>query len=351
MLLGRFKKIYWTCQVLGWGLIVFLNLLFIIISDKPQHYTKIFIFSTLFFWGILFTHIERNFIIRYDILNKKLVQQLGFITLSSLSIGFTINLIIYTLLWLHEHRWEKWIVLIANTFNISSMIFVWNVFYFSFHFLRNYKLKEIQNLRLETINREQALNQLKTQLNPHFIFNSLNSIRALVLENPEAARHAITTLSNLIRKFLNVHELKEVSLEEELELVKQYLEMEKIRFEDRLEVEYFIGENTLALQIPPLTLQALVENAIKHGISKNPGKGKITIHSQFIQGKFELCVFNTGRIVINGDSTHIGLTNTRRRLQIMYGENARLTLDEPEFNLVRSCVEIPVTSKPKYQKL
>jgi sensor histidine kinase YesM len=345
MLLSRINKFYWLSQILGWGLIVVLNLLLFSLSDRPMSVVRLVVFSTLFIWGILFTHLERILIKKYCILNKKLFMQLLFVAASSIIIGIIINFIFYVLLWLNEHKWERILVMVANTFNVSSMVFVWNVFYFSFHFLRNYKLKEIQNLQLETINREQALNQLKTQLNPHFIFNSLNSIRALILENPESARKAITTLSGLLRKFLNLHELKEVSLEEELELVKQYLEMEKIRFEDRLEVEYFIGQNTLNLQLPPLTLQALVENAIKHGISKNPGKGKITIHAQFVQGKFELCVMNTGRIIPNGDSTKIGLSNTSKRLKLMYGENAKLTLDEPEFNLVRSCVEIPVFKK------
>jgi len=341
------NRFYWISQISGWGFVVVSNLVLFYLSGKQIPSARLMVYSTLFIWGILFTHGERFFILKFNILSKKLFTQILFVFLFSLLAGFLIDIIIHSILFLVEKKRERWLVIAANGLNISSMIFVWSVFYFAFHYIRRYKLKEIQNLRLEAVNREHALNQLKAQLNPHFIFNSLNSIRALISENPESARDAVTMLSNLLRRFLKTHEQKEVTLQEELDIVEQYLGMEKIRFEDRLEVEYFISEKTLHLPIPPMTILALVENAIKHGISKNPGKGKISIHTQFIQSVFEICVYNTGTVQGNPDSTRIGLENTRKRIQLLYGEAAELNLEDTGKGMVRCCLRIPLKIHPK----
>jgi two-component system LytT family sensor kinase len=112
------------------------------------------------------------------------------------------------------------------------------------------------------------LKNLTAQLNPHFLFNSLNSIKALVVENPESARRAIDLLSDLLRTSLYGREDALISIKNELAMVKDYLELEKMRMEDRLEVDIEVDNELLAVQIPPLCIQTLVENSIKHGIDK-----------------------------------------------------------------------------------
>ncbi len=114
-----------------------------------------------------------------------------------------------------------------------------------------------------------SLERLKSHINPHFIFNSLNSIRALVDENPERARTAITELSNILRSSMQVEKMETVPLNKELDIVKDYLALEQMRFEERLKIELDIDEDTLNQPVPPMMLQTLVENAIKHGISKH----------------------------------------------------------------------------------
>jgi LytS/YehU family sensor histidine kinase len=116
--------------------------------------------------------------------------------------------------------------------------------------------------------KELELQTIKAHINPHFIFNSLNSIRALVDENPERARKAVTELSNILRSSLQSDKMETVSLQKELSIVKDYLALEYMRFEDRLKIVYDIDEDTLDRPVPPMMLQTLVENAIKHGISK-----------------------------------------------------------------------------------
>ena len=147
---------------------------------------------------------------------------------------------------------------------------------------------------MESLVKELQLKTIKSHINPHFIFNALNSIRALVDENPERARTAITELSNILRSSMQAEKTETTTLEKELSIVKDYLELEQIRFEDRLKVEYDIDEDTLDQQVPPMMLQTLVENAIKHGISKQLNGGLIRVTSDFTDRHHELIVENTG---------------------------------------------------------
>ena len=149
---------------------------------------------------------------------------------------------------------------------------------------------------MESLIKELELKTIKAHINPHFIFNSLNSIRALVDENPSRARTAITELSNILRSSMQVDKAETVSFEKELNIVKDYLALENMRFEDRLKVEYEIDEDTLDQQVPPMMLQTLVENAIKHGISKQISGGIVKIISDFKNQYHELAVQNTGSL-------------------------------------------------------
>src|SRR5205085_6678051 len=116
--------------------------------------------------------------------------------------------------------------------------------------------------------RKLELKTIKAHINPHFIFNALNSIRALIDEDPNRARNAVTHLSNILRSSMQAEKLETVPFEKELNIVKDYLALEYIRFEERLKIEYSIEGATLNQPVPPMMLQTLVENAIKHGIGK-----------------------------------------------------------------------------------
>lgn len=147
------------------------------------------------------------------------------------------------------------------------MIALWFLIYIVYHYLENRK-DQLDRLKLESTVKELELKTIKSHINPHFIFNSLNSIRALVDENPERARTAITELSNILRSSMQAEKSETVSLQRELDIVTDYLALEHMRFEERLKVELDIDQDTLTQQVPPMMLQTLVENSIKHGISK-----------------------------------------------------------------------------------
>jgi two-component system, LytTR family, sensor kinase len=169
----------------------------------------------------------------------------------------------------------------------------------------------------------------------------LNSIRALIDENPARARRAITELSNILRSSLQAEKGETVSLEEELKIVKDYLALEHMRFEDRLQVEYVIDDDTLGQQVPPMMLQTLVENAIKHGISRQLKGGVVKIISDFKENYHELAVQNTGHL--NGGASHggFGISSTQDRLELLYGDKARFQIQQLNKELVEAKVLIP----------
>ena len=178
-------------------------------------------------------------------------------------------------------------------------------------------------------NRESELKNLRSQLNPHFLFNSLNSIRALITEEPEKAKVSITTLSNLLRQSLLLGRENTVSLERELELAKNYLELEKIRFEERLNIEWELSPDLTSFEIPPFTLQMMVENAIKHGISNLRDGGLVRVITEEIDGIIKIEVGNSGSLE-TGIDLGVGIENIKQRLALQYGQGAEFTLTEKE---------------------
>ena len=196
---------------------------------------------------------------------------------------------------------------------------------------------EIQNLKLEANKNEIELNTLKSQLNPHFMFNSLNSIRALVDEDPKKAKTTITQLSNILRNTLMMHKNKFIAFEEEIKLVTDYLALEHIRYEERLTFDLDIDPKTLQIPIPPMMIQTLVENAIKHGISNLVDGGEIIIKATLEDDTFKISVKNTGQLISNSHSLlGVGVENTNNRLKILYGNKANFKLENFDYKNVIS---------------
>ena len=221
------------------------------------------------------------------------------------------------------------------------LIALWLLLYMVWHYLERNRTDVVDRLSLEKTVKELELKTIKSNINPHFIFNSLNSIRALVDENPKRARTAITELSNILRSSLQVEKMETVPLHKELDIVKDYLALEQMRFEERLKVEMDIAEDTLEYPVPPMMLQTLVENAIKHGISKRIGGGTVTIISRFNDKKsFELIVQNTGTLEAN-TSDGFGFKSTRDRLKILCGGHSYFKIEQIDPAIVQAIIIIP----------
>jgi LytS/YehU family sensor histidine kinase len=227
------------------------------------------------------------------------------------------------------------------SFGSFLFLIIWNLIYFTYHYVMKSQQEQLDKVKLQSLVKELELKTIKAHINPHFIFNALNSIRALVDENPQRARQAITELSNLLRSSMQAEKVETTPLSKELNIVRDYLALEHIRFEDRLNIEYDIDEDTLGQPVPPMMLQTLVENAIKHGISKKMEGGVIKIISDFKDDQHELIVTNTGHL--NGDFNPdgFGLYSTQNRLKLLYGEKAHFEIRNKNDNMVEAIVKMP----------
>jgi two-component sensor histidine kinase len=222
------------------------------------------------------------------------------------------------------------------------LVALWFLIYIVYHYLDKNRKDQLDRLKLENTVKELELKTIKSHINPHFIFNSLNSIRALVDENPERARRAITELSNILRSSMHAEKAETVTLQKELDIVEDYLALEHMRFEERLKVEMDIDPDTLGQPVPPMMLQTLVENSIKHGISKLINGGTVRIIADFKEDNLELLVQNTGQLngVRNGDG--FGIKSTQDRLNLMYQGKATFEIKNLDNNMVQSRVTMPV---------
>jgi two-component system, LytTR family, sensor kinase len=235
--------------------------------------------------------------------------------------------------------------LFGGLFNNFFLIALWVLVYAMYHYIRQNRNNQIDKLKLEAVVKSLELKTIKSHINPHFIFNALNSIRALVDENPTRARTAITELSNILRSSLQAEKQETVNLEQELDIVNDYLALEQMRFEERLQIELYIDQETLVEPVPPMMLQTLVENAIKHGISKQETGGKIIIYSKYINNTHELRVVNSGNLMESkkGNETGFGIKSTQDRLNLLFQEHARFEIKQLPDNMVESKIIMPKT--------
>jgi LytS/YehU family sensor histidine kinase len=238
--------------------------------------------------------------------------------------------------------------LVYYMFNWTRNILIWALLYHVFHYFERLKNNEIEKFKLSSSVRDFESKLLRSQLNPHFVFNALNGIRGLVIENPEKAQQSITQLSRILRNSLVADRHKTVSLQEELKTVQDYLELEKIRYEERLQIKIEVAQEAFPVQVPPMMVQTLVENAIKHGVSKPIHGGFIAIQAERNNGHLHLYIRNTGKLSAeNSDNgTGFGLISTQQRLSLIYGENkASFQISQESENVVCAELEIPVTNE------
>lgn len=222
-----------------------------------------------------------------------------------------------------------------------AIYLVWNVFYMAVLSLRRANRAEAESLRLEIATKEAELRALQAQVNPHFFFNSMNSVRALIYEDQDAAAQMIDQLASVMRYALQSGHHDTVPLSSEMEAVQAYLAIEKIRFEERMQVSVEIGPGLEQVRIPPMSLQTLVENAVKYGVEASATGSEIRIRAQRIHdGSVLIEIANLGAIVPFANSTKVGLVNTRKRLALALGTNAQLDLSENS-GWVRATLTLP----------
>ncbi|MCL4280496.1 MAG: histidine kinase, partial [Ignavibacteriaceae bacterium] len=222
------KQIYWVSQIFGWYFFVGINL-FIISSFEEISWQRILVWIFLGLLGIFFTHLLRRVIRKNNWLSLPLKNTIPRVLIASIITGIIIYSLVFTASYfVGTFKQDEYNVAraIAGITNTSILILLWSLIYFIVHYMENYKKKEIESLIWEAAVKDYELKTLKSQLNPHFMFNAMNSIRALIEEDPESAKVAITKLSNILRYSLQMERMEKVPLEDEIETVKNYLDLE-----------------------------------------------------------------------------------------------------------------------------
>ena len=223
--------------------------------------------------------------------------------------------------------------LFAKTFYLN-LWFYWVIVAVghAFDYYQRFHERELRASELEGRLAQARLQALQSQMNPHFLFNTLHSISALMHKDVDAADRMVMKLSELLRLALDNTETHEVPLSQELDFLQRYLEIEKTRFRERLNVEMNIAPETLQARVPNLVLQPLVENAIKHGVERHARPGRIVLRAQRQNGQLELEVQDNGGGLPEGKPLRegIGLANTRSRLQQLYGAKQKFELKNVE---------------------
>lgn len=349
------QKRYWVIQGIGWGLFIAIHLFFNwslgklqTNNDRVLFFSKIGIFIIL---GLALTHIMRYCIIKLNLLQAKLEKQIMQFILLTLLFSFSgalIDLMVRQRIELLSKSESELLqknnlalLTLSNSMSFFVYYFIWSTIYFMYHYISKSRRQQLDTLKLEAMVKELELQTIKSHINPHFIFNALNSIRALVDENPQRARKAITELSNILRSSMQAEKFEMVPFAKELLIVKDYLALENMRFEDRLKVEYAIDEDTLNRAVPPMMLQTLVENAIKHGICKQVNGGLVKVISDFKDDYHELIVQNTGQLSTAIKNDGFGIASTYNRLALLYGDKATFTLQQLQGFIVEAKVRIP----------
>ena len=333
---------YWTFQLAGWGALTLFNSVY---GGSSQ----LRIVVTISCWGslggLLLSHLWHGVLRRYGwaangLRWKRIVPSLillAAIQTASVTAAFHV---MYPPDVLRGLAWLPGALLFW-----FGVFLTWTVFYFTALSLRRATHLEAETLRLQLHGREAELRALQAQVNPHFFFNSLNSVRALIFEDRDAAAHMIDQLAGLMRHALQSGQHATVPLAAELDAVRAYLAIEQIRFEERLRVSFAIEISAPALEhvrVPPMAVQTLVENAVKYGVEASADGGDIRIAAQRGAGvdMLRIEVANTGELRGASGSTGIGLRNARQRLQLACGERASLALRQ-QAGWVYATIDLP----------
>lgn len=346
-------SLYWKCQLLGWGTVSIYWAYTVYTRDNYGVFFTLLNYVLDIAIGVSLTHLYRYFA-------KKL--NWNALNIGGLAIRVIPSIILLSIAYMElvNLKWHfYWVLVVGKNYSLWEslkywdpvfitglrLMAIWILAYHLYHYHKNRLETAEQNAELLVIAKQAQLDNLATQLNPHFLFNSLNSIKSLIIENPKIARRAVDLLSDILRTSLYEKATSFITIKEELELVKDFVALEKIRFEERLNVSIEMDSGLENYLILPLSIQLLVENGIKHGIDKRINGGDIKLSIMKITDCIEIIVQNPGKIADNNVEAGIGVKNLTKRLQLHYDGEASFELQNIDNDLVRATLIIPNRKK------
>ena len=338
------KRMYWVFQSSGWFAWA-LNEAVLYTNQYGWHWAWLYASLANITLAIFLTHLYKLITKQYAWQDMPLLGMLrnhftALICMAACLVALNLPLDQYLLGDNFEVQISPFIIT-QYLFNFMKPLAIWMLIYFFFQYSKKQLDMEREKNQLERAIQETEGKVLRAQMNPHFVFNALNSIRALITEDPNKAKKGINQLSKLLRSSLLTERKKTITIAEELDTIIDYLNLEKIRYEERLTWKVDVAKEIIQAHIPPMLLQTLVENAIKHGIAHSSKEGLIDIRGEILGDQIHLQVINPGNLKSRGESTGIGLINSQNRLTLLFGETAHIDLKPLDKNRVLASVTIP----------
>jgi two-component system sensor histidine kinase AlgZ len=348
---------YWTCQGVGWGLYTLPRIYAAVAITQLPWVRATVELVLLDAAGLGLTHWLRRYMARHRWSALRLRQLTWRIVAAGFILGAPLGLVTpFTSVSALQDPgpvlqgtvpalgfYSRGPALFAVCFaNWSVLFMIWLAIYFAVLAVRRHRWAELRQSELSRALQQAELRLLKSQLNPHFLFNALNTVRSLIADDPPRAQRAVTRLANTLRYTLSAGQEELVTLAQELEIVADYLELESMRFEERLIVEYNVASNAGDIRIPVMLLQTVVENAIKHGVAELPSGGVLRISAVLHDGALILEVENPRPAKPSrpaGEGT--GLRNSEERLRLLFGPRASLDLDLSQPAIATTRIRIP----------
>lgn len=322
------KEHYKKIAIFGFVIFLIAGTLDNLVSSQPWYfnylYTFVFTFACTFFCAILVCNAI-----------GKISQYPRFIYYSLFILlvvaGILLGVVTASLILKQKIIINKYALMFSLLFGIVSSVVITAYMFLKDNLeekISRIKEVEIENERLKRIELEARMSSLQAKLNPHFLFNTLNSTAALIYENPSKAEESIVQLSDLYRKIFSISNQNFIELEEEIELIKDMLELEKLRFEDNLSYQIDCPDSLREIMIPGLLIEPLVENVIKHVHGKNQQKIHINIKIKKDEDKLSICVADNGAgFDVAKADLGFGLYSIQERLRLLFGEQGGMNID------------------------
>ncbi|WP_394748878.1 sensor histidine kinase [Spongiimicrobium salis] len=342
-------SLYWACQLIGWGTVSLYWAYKVYTRDDYGFFYTFLNYVSDAGIGILLTHIYRSIALKAN-WNSFSIQRLLIRVIPAVLVLAVFYALINNIKWyffytaLVDDRVTlfkaimSWDPIIITGLRLMS---AWILAYHLYHYYQKEVATAQKNAQLSVLIKQTQLDNLSAQLNPHFLFNSLNSIKSLIKENPTIARRAIDLLSDLLRSSLYGKDQDVISIKDELALVQDYIALEKLRFEERLGLKIQVDKDLEHYKIPTLSIQLLVENAIKHGIDRLIKGGIVMLDIVKKQDHIHIRVKNPGSL--SREKHHgVGLKNLKERLYIQYRSDASFDLKALDENTVEAIMILPL---------
>jgi len=344
---------FWTLQIVGWSCLYVWTLVSIIPSLKQPgtlRASSVFVLS-MFAASCLLHPVCRSLMRRPFSWIALEVRSLAWCLIAAAITAYVAELLAFGF---GPLNWADWLVTYTQA---TWVLFVWCSLYFSIKLWQQSARERERLLRAESEVRDARLSALRYQINPHFLFNSLNAVSTLVLDgNRPAATSMLAKIGEFLRTILDRDTVLETPLSQEIAFTRQYLAIEQTRLGDRLRTEVVISPETLDALVPSLLLQPLVENAVRHGVAPLLEGGMIRIQSKLHEGQLQISIENSATSQTRGEPADkvaygIGLTNTEQRLRTLYGADYKFTLQYRPAGACQVIVELPFRTTVSQQEV